>query len=74
LCYDRDMKKTAAKKRASKRPAAFVSRPRLATRGVSRTQFHVLLDEKQRSKLLRLANARKVNAADVVRQLITAAK
>lgn len=46
---------------------------RRAKRGVPRTPFHILLDKEDAKKLEKLAKARKVSRADVIRSLISEA-
>lgn len=81
--------KRSAKKRPAKKPkqaakkvttkvvkadAGFFAAGKRGQRGVERRQFHVLLTNEERAKLVALSNKRKLNAADVVRTLIVEAK
>lgn len=60
--------------RSSKRaPTAFYAGVR-AVRGLKRKQFHILLTEEEYAKLAKLTHSRKQQAANVVRDLIMAAK
>ena len=58
--------------KSSKPPPFFQSGDR-AERGVHRSQFHLLLSDNQRKKLVVLSKKMKKSAADVVRALIEAA-
>lgn len=58
-------------KRSSK---GFYSSGERGSRGVGRKQFHVLLSEDEREKLIILSHKMKLNAADVVRALIAKAR
>ncbi len=69
-------KKTAAKKSTKKHaavPAEFFVTGKRGIRNVERKQFHVLLTLAERKKLARLTRSMKLNAADVVRTLISEA-
>ena len=55
-------------------PKGFYSSGERSSRGIGRRQFHVLLREEEREKLVKLSHKMKLNAADVVRELIAKAK
>jgi len=61
------------KKKSAKKPAFYVTGTRSA-RGVERTPLHILITVSERAKLIKLTHQMKLNAAGVVRALITAAK
>lgn len=71
-------KKTAKKKTVAKKKAptakGFFATGRRGPRGLDRRPLHVLLTSEERSKLVKLTHRMKLNAADVVRALITKAK
>lgn len=61
------------KKKVSK-PKGFYTDGKRGSRGVDRVQFHVLLTKDERAKLVTLSHKKKMNAADVVRDLINKAR
>lgn len=65
------------KKKTSKAKAkakGFYTDGKRGSRGVDRVQFHVLLTKDERAKLVTLSHKKKMNAADVVRDLIAKAR
>jgi hypothetical protein len=62
-----------AKKKTPK-PKGFYTDGKRGSRGVDRVQFHILLTKEERAKLVTLSHKKKMNAADVVRDLIAKAR
>lgn len=61
-------------KSKTSRPKGFYTDGKRGSRGVDRVQFHVLLTKEERAKLVTLSHKKKMNAADVVRDLISKAR
>lgn len=57
-----------------KKAKKFFTDGKRGSRGVDRVQFHVLLTKEEREKLVLLSHKKKMNAADVVRDLINKAR
>lgn len=58
---------------AAKKKAQYFT-GRQGSRAIERKQFHILLSEAERAKLVKLTRSMQLNAADVVRTLIERAK